>query len=76
MGYTIMRDNQQKNELSLENNKYNMSVEKIGDIVATTLYKNGRIVLYEETTKEIKKIKNYGDFEITKVLKKNPLNKI
>jgi len=49
---------------------YYMNVEKMGDITATTLYKNGRIVLYEETTKEIKKLENYGDFEITKVLKR------
>ncbi|MGN1125145.1 MAG: hypothetical protein ACI4SM_03065 [Candidatus Gastranaerophilaceae bacterium] len=51
-------------------NNYNMSTEKVGDIVATTLYKNGKIILYEETTKEIKHLENYGDFEITKVLKR------
>lgn len=49
---------------------YHMSVEKVGDITATTLYKDGRIILYEETTKVIKKLENYGDFEITKVLKR------
>ena len=62
-------------DLELENygylkNNYNMTTEKVGDIVATTLYKNGKIVLYEETTKEIRHLKNYGDFEITKVVKR------
>ena len=47
-----------------------MNVEKVGNVTATTLYRNGKIVLYEETVKEIKKIENYGDFEITKVLKR------
>ena len=51
-------------------NDYSMNIEKVGDITATTLYKNGRIVLYEETIKEVKKLENYGDFEITKVLKR------
>ena len=49
---------------------YSMNVEKVGEITATTLYKNGKIILYEETVKEVKKIENYGDFEITKVLKR------
>lgn len=49
---------------------YHMNVEIVGDITATTLYKNGQIILYEETTKEIRKLENYGDFEITKVLKR------
>ncbi len=49
---------------------YSMNVEQVGDITATTLYRNGKIVLYEETTKVTKKIKNFGDFEFTKVLKR------
>ncbi len=51
-------------------NAYHMEVEKVGDITATTLYKNGKIVLYEETTKRIKHLENYGDFEMTKVIKR------
>lgn len=49
---------------------YHMNIEKAGEITATTLYKNGRVILYEETIKEIKKLENYGDFEVTKVLKR------
>ena len=51
-------------------NTYHMEVEKVGDITATTLYKNGKIVLYEETTKKNKHLENYCDFEMTKVIKK------
>lgn len=51
-------------------NVYRMDIEKVGDVTATTLYKNGRIILYEETIKEVKRIENYGDFEMTKVLKR------
>jgi hypothetical protein len=54
----------------INGNEYHMNVEKVGNVTATTLYKNGRIILYEETVKEIKKLENYGDFEITKVLKR------
>ena len=49
---------------------YHMEVEKVGDVTATTLYKNGKIILYEETIKETKKLENYGDFEVTRVLKR------
>lgn len=49
---------------------YYMNVEKVGEITATTLYKNGKVILYEETVKEIRKLENYGDFEVTKVLKR------
>lgn len=65
-----MKNNQHEYDATFRENSYNMTVEKTGDVTATTLYKNGRIVLYEETIKEIKKIENYGDFEITKVLKR------
>lgn len=51
-------------------NVYHMDVERVGNMTATTLYKNGKIILYEETVKEIKKLENYGDFEMTKVIKK------
>lgn len=51
-------------------NVYHMDVERVGNMTATTLYKNGKIILYEETVKEIKKLENYGDFEMTKVLKR------
>ena len=51
-------------------NAYHMEVEKVGDVTATTLYKNGKIILYEETIKKIKHLENYGDFEMTKVLKR------
>ena len=64
-----MKNNQQTENAFAENN-YNMTIEKVGDVTATTLYRNGRIVLYEETVKEIKKIDNYGDFEVTKLLKR------
>ena len=59
-----------KNNTDMCGNIYHMDVEHAGEITATTLYKNGRIILYEETVKEIKKLENYGDFEITKVLKR------
>lgn len=65
-----MKNNQHAFDATFMENSYNMTIEKTGNITATTLYKNGRIVLYEETIKEIKKIENYGDFEITKVLKR------
>ncbi len=65
MGYTREMKN-----FNMQNSTYNMNVEKVGNVTATTLYRNGKIVLYEETVKEIKKIENYGDFEITKVLKR------
>lgn len=55
-------------------NVYHMNVEKIGDVTATTLYKNGKIILYEETVKQIKKLENYGDFEVTKLLKRIHFN--
>ena len=57
-------------EQNFLDNAYHMEVEKVGDITATTLYKNGKIVLYEETTKRIKHLENYGDFEMTKVIKR------
>lgn len=50
--------------------KYHVEMENVGNIVATTLYKDGKIVLYEETTKEVKHLADYGDFEVTKVLKR------
>ena len=34
-------------------NVYHMDVERVGNMTATTLYKNGKIILYEETVKEI-----------------------
>ena len=51
-------------------NKYHVEMENVGNIVATTLYKDGKIFLYEETTKEVRHLKDYGDFEVTKVLKR------
>lgn len=51
-------------------NSYHMEVENIGNITATTLYKDGRVILYEETIKEVRRLENYGDFEMTKVLKR------
>ena len=69
MGYTREMKNFNKENYYAEK-AYCMNVEKVGDITATTLYKNGRVVLYEETIKEVKKLENYGDFEITKVLKR------
>ncbi|MGN0018308.1 MAG: hypothetical protein ACI37S_04610 [Candidatus Gastranaerophilaceae bacterium] len=55
-------------------NTYRMEVENLGKITATTLYKNDKIILYEETTKEVRKLENYGEFEITKVLKRIRFN--
>ncbi len=67
LGYTREMRNL-KNE-NLEK-PYYMNVEKVGDMTATTLYKNGKVILYEETIKEVRKLENYGDFEVTKVLKR------
>lgn len=55
-------------------NTYHMDVENVGNVVATTLYKNGKIILYEETVKEIRTLENYGEFEITKVLRRIRFN--
>ena len=55
---------------NLTEKDYYMNVEQIGDITATTLYRKGKVILYEETVKEVKKLKDYGDFEVTKVLKR------
>ena len=55
---------------NLTEKDYYMDVEQIGDITATTLYRKGKVVLYEETIKEVKRLKDYGDFEVTKVLKR------
>ncbi|MBR2525690.1 hypothetical protein IKE67_04420 [bacterium] len=55
---------------NLTEKDYYMNVEQIGDVTATTLYRKGRVVLYEETIKEIKHLKDYGDFEVTKVLRR------
>ena len=49
-------------------NDYNVMTERVGDMVATTLYRNGLIVLYEETVKEKIDVSGYGEFEITKVI--------
>ena len=38
-------------------NKYHVEMENVGNIVATTLYKDGKSVLYEETTKEVRHLK-------------------
>lgn len=70
MGYTRDMSRFFNENLTKLNNDYHMNIEIVGDITATTLYKNGQIILYEETTKEIRKLENYGDFEITKVLKR------
>ena len=51
-------------------NDYNGMTERVGDMVATTLYRNGLIVLYEETVKEKIDVSGYGEFEITKVMKR------
>lgn len=51
-------------------NDYNVMTERVGDMVATTLYRNGLIVLYEETVKEKIILDGYGEFEITKVMKR------
>lgn len=51
-------------------NDYNVMTERVGDMVATTLYRNGLIVLYEETIKEKINVNGYGEFEITKVMKR------
>lgn len=57
-------------EYNYADKSYYMNVEKVGDVTATTLYRNGRIILYEETVKKIRKVENYGDFEVTKLLKR------
>ena len=69
-GTRDMKNNKQDNLAAFAEKNYNMTIEKVGNITATTLYRNGRVVLYEETVKELKHLKNYGDFEITKVLKR------
>ena len=51
-------------------NDYNVMTERVGDMVATTLYRDGLIVLYEETVKEKIDVSGYGEFEITKVMKR------
>lgn len=60
------------NELAVDYgaNTYYTTVEKNGEVFASTLYRNGKIILYEETKKIIKTLKDYGDFEFTKVIKR------
>lgn len=71
MGYTReMKSLKNLIYADMQGKEYHMEIEKVGNVTATTLYKNGKIVLYEETIKEVRKIPNYGDFEVTKVLKR------